>query len=57
MQHTGHSTFRRTADPAARTCRATVPPEQLGDDFPGNEFLVLECRREFVITSLDELEK
>jgi hypothetical protein len=43
--------------PAARTCQPTVPPEQLGDDFPGREFIVLECRRQFVITSVSELEK
>jgi hypothetical protein len=43
--------------PAARTCQPALPPEQLGDDFPGNEFLVLECRREFVIASMSELEK
>lgn len=43
--------------PAALTCEPTVPPEQLGDDFPGREFIVLECRRQFVITSVSKLEK
>ena len=42
--------------PAAQECRAVVPSETESADLPDPDLLILNCRRQFVITAVREVE-